>query len=456
MTTTYPIITFEIIGGGTLEFTREQIISADIIEENKPVSIDLPISTLELSLYVSDDTFSMFEQSSYSVLAERTPILVYENVNGDARLIGKFYLDKWRNPNERKIEVTAIDIIGVLENTEFDGVFFASPTLLSEAITQVFSPINLTVDYDALFEDQYISGWIPSGTYRQALQHLCFAGNATAYTARSLNLVIASISLPNLLYETRVRDNAKINKSTELLPLVSRIEIISHNYNLSDTLTTIFEKYLEPGSYKIVFDKPYGDIAVSGSGYSQFVLGTEGEDYIGTEGGDYIEAGGEYNIGSNAVYLTVADAGIVSITGYEWIDNTYAFTFDETGTNEATNKNIIKITDATLVNLNNGQAVLDNVRDYYRQRYVQKLKLLPSEIATGDNILSTTLYSNYVLGNVHRMDLDLTGGFTAMTEIRGIVPAFALAEEHPTRRARAGLAISGAGMTRNNKWRNYA
>ena len=145
MTTTYPIITFEIIGGGTLEFTREQIISADIIEENKPVSIDLPISTLELSLYVSDDTFSMFEQSSYSVLAERTPILVYENVNGDARLIGKFYLDKWRNPNERKIEVTAIDIIGVLENTEFDGVFFASPTLLSEAITQVFSPINLTV-----------------------------------------------------------------------------------------------------------------------------------------------------------------------------------------------------------------------------------------------------------------------------------------------------------------------
>ena len=71
MNVTYPLIRFELADGETLEFVRNQIINAQLVEENKPISIDLPISKLEFKIDVPDDTFSMFTTTT---LPERTPL----------------------------------------------------------------------------------------------------------------------------------------------------------------------------------------------------------------------------------------------------------------------------------------------------------------------------------------------------------------------------------------------
>jgi hypothetical protein len=455
MTTTYSIIQF-LFPSETIEFSRDQILAANLVEENTPISIEIPVSTLTFKLYVSDNSFSMFSDSS-TALIEKLPILAYESIDGDVRLLGKFYLKKWKNTQEHQIEFTAIDIIGVLENTDFDGVFFSDATLVSEALTQILTPINVSFELSDDFVDSSVKGWIPSGNYREALQFLCFAGNAITSTARSENLVINSISIPELFYDAKLKDSEKKNVGIEFLPLISKIELVSHNYTQQDTLETIFEKYLEAGSHKIVFSKPYTGVVVDGPGYTQSVLGTEGGDTLGTEYGDSLEAGGEYNINSNSVYLTISTAGTVTITGYPWLDSQRSFVFNEDGVTEADNKNTILISDATLVNVDNGQDILDNLINYYRQRYIQNVKIFPTvNVQTGDIVLSGTIYNNKILAYVRKMEIDMIGGFLAKTEIHGLAaPAYVPAEENPTRKARTGMATCGADLTRNNSWRNY-
>ena len=96
------------------------------------------------------------------------------------------------------------------------------------------------------------------------------------------------------------------------------------------------------------------------------------------------------------------------------------------------------------------------MRDYYRQRYLQKIKLLPTDVQVNNTVLSESLYGTKILANVEQMNITLTGGFLAEITMRGIVPAYVPPIDNPVRRVRSGIAISGSGLTQNNKWRQYA
>jgi hypothetical protein len=164
---------------------------------------------------------------------------------------------------------------------------------------------------------------------------------------------------------------------------------------------------------------------------------------------------GEYIFGPNSISLNLQEAGTVVITGYPWLDSKRSYIFRETGVTEYANKNALKISDATLVSDTNAQAVLDQTRDYYRQRYVQTVKLLPSAIKPTDIVLTNTFYNKKILANVKKMSIDMTGGHLATTEIFGIEPAYIPPAAVPVRRARTGIAICGAELIRNNNWREY-
>lgn len=77
---TYPSITIDLRDGTFLNFTRNEIASAEIVEEINPVAIELPISTLEFTVNNSDNSFSMFNPAIYGKLREKLPISVYEHL----------------------------------------------------------------------------------------------------------------------------------------------------------------------------------------------------------------------------------------------------------------------------------------------------------------------------------------------------------------------------------------
>ena len=421
MSTTYPSISM-VVGGETLTFSGEEVVTAVITEELSPISVEIPISVFEFSIISTDEDFSMFAGTHFNLLSERLPVTVYEYVDDVPYLIGRFYLDDWENTTEYTFKFKAIDIIGVLAATEFDGGFWSTATTLKIIFADVLNPIDVEYTLDASIEDAEVQGWIPPGTYRDALQQICFAGMVVASTTRSITLNFIGVSLPDVEYDSHIlNENKFINQPVKLLPLVTGIELVSHNYAEGDDPVEFFSEELAIGSYKIVFEQPYFDISVTGPGYTPILLTVEGgADTITTEDGvDDIEVGGEYNFGPNSLYLNVQSAGLVTITGTPWVDSKRAFTYTEEGSEDFLNKLTLKVEDATLVSVDIAETVLGVMSDYYAQRYEQHIKLRPSEVKINDIVLTSTLYDKHIIAIVQKMSLDLTGGFLAETDVLG-------------------------------------
>jgi len=420
VTVTYPIIKMY-LDTEILTFSAEEVVSAVVVEESDSISATLPISTIEFSIINTNSEFSMFGGEYFDLLYERLPIRVLENVDGDDVFVGKFYLETWENVSEQVIRFKAIDIVGVMANTTYDGGFWDTEITLEDILEEILSRINVLYTLDDTIKDNEVEGWIPPGTYRAALQHICYSGMAAVLTARSETLDIIPINLPVATYDSVIADSDKSSaQSVELLPLVTTVEIVTHMYTQNADIEDIFSEDLAIGNYKIVFDKPYVGVVINGPGYTPLILCTEGGVDITTENGDTIEIGGEYVLGPNSLYLTLDTAGLVEITGYGWTDNRRALIFTETGLTEFTNKLSIDVAEATMVDLDNGEDVLDVTRDAHRLRYKQNVKLLQSTVKPADIVLTSAFSGQHILARVNKVSLDLTGGYIMEVEMTGI------------------------------------
>jgi len=385
-----------------LKFTKEQIISAVVVEEFNPITAELPISTLEFSIINNDDRLSMFSGEYYALLSERLPILVYERITeGDddpvERLIGKFYLDSWENVSESEFKFIAIDLVGVLETTTYDGNFWSEPTSTKEILEALLTSVNAPYSIASGIDEIEISGWNPPGTYRTALQQICFASGVCVSTSRSQKLNFSLVLLPSLLYDKRIYDSQKLLKQPiSLLPLVTSIELVAHNYSQDVTQETIFEAELEAGSHKIVFDKPYYDIIVEGGGYTPVLLAAEDETEIVTENEENIEAGGEFVFGANSLFLDLTEGGEVAVKGYPWKDNKKSFIFNESGITEFTKRLDLKIESATLINSTIAPTILSSLRDFYRIRYNYSFTGIPNDLEL-KTLIRTNINSDVTL-----------------------------------------------------------
>jgi hypothetical protein len=456
VSSSYPIIRLT-VSGQTLEYSREKLLRANLVQESNPISAELPASELEFSVISTDGSLSMFSGSLFNLLSQRLPVMAYEWVDGATVFLGKFYLDAWENVSLYEFEFVALDLIGVMQNMDFDGIFWPTPVTLQSALAQVLTAGNIPYELDSSLADVMLSGWIPPGKYRDALGQICLATGATASTAGSEVLVISPMDLPDKMPDWILDGDAKTDRQpVKLLPMVTSIEVVAHNYTQGTEIETIFEEFLEAGSHKIVFAKPYYNIVIDGPGYQPSVLATEGGDYLVTEGGDYIEAGGEFTFGPNSVYLTLSEGAVVTITGYPWVDSQKAYPFRESGVSASNDTNPKKIKDAYLVSNANAQTVLDRVRDFFRLRYEQTVTLFPSSLRLRDIALHFAQPGKRLLGTARKMEFDLSGGYLAKTVLLGVEPQYSPPVAEPARRPRTGIAICGAELTRQNLFREYA
>jgi hypothetical protein len=450
------------VGEQTLEFSGAKVIRANLVEEFNPLSVEVPISTCEFSVISTDESFSMFSGSIFSLLSERLPFLLYERIDAANVFQNKFYLGRpdgspgWRNVSEHEFEFSGIDLVGVMALTPFDGIFWGSDITLAFALAEILTPASFPYTLDASLANVQISGWIAPGTYRDALRQMLFAAGATVTTARSQRLLINPVSLPDKIPTLVIGNSEKTeNQPVELRPLVTSVELVSHNYSQSDESEVIFDEFLDPGEYKVVFPRPYYNITIDGPGYVPDLRITGAGDFRVTGAGDFRQAGGEFSFGPNSVFLSVQEAGQVTITGFPWVDSQRSFTFTETGVTEYNNKNPLKIEGATLINTGRAPEILEQVRDYYRQRYLQTITLFPSDVKPRDIVLTSSLFGKRVLGSVRKMDMDLSGGFLGKTQLVGIEPEYYPPIANPVRRRRTGVWIAGTDLTRQNMFREY-
>ncbi|MDY6867231.1 MAG: hypothetical protein SVT56_04910, partial [Chloroflexota bacterium] len=366
------------------------------------------------------------------------------NIGGTEHFLGKYYLDDWNVPDEQTLILRAVDIIGVMDTTDFDGYFWASLTYLEDVLDIVLAGIDADYDLATTLEDVQLKGYIKKGSVREALHQVCFAAGGAVVTARSEDIRIIEAPLPysDAWHELDIGVNDKfMTQPTKLKPLVTGIVLISHTYERKEDLETVYEDDLEPGTYKIIFDNPVDVTSISGALYNDYVvIGTEDGAAIGTEDGLMIAAYADYAFGPNSITLTVPEpGGTVTIQGYVYRDNQREHTFSEDLASYAKD-NVLKVTDATLVGTQNAASVLARMRDYYRGRYIHDMGLVPMTgtlygvgvygegtygwstvgVQIGQMVSIASLQGPYMRAVLEKANLDLTGGFLVKTTAVGV------------------------------------
>jgi hypothetical protein len=173
---------------------------------------------------------------------------------------------------------------------------------------------------------------------------------------------------------------------------VTGVELSMHDIVEGTGTRKLFEGTLAEGEHEINFSQPMHDLSVTGATITES--------------------------GANYAILNVASEGTVTLTGQVYIDTvTIAGVYMSLDSDVKTN--ILKITDASLVNSNNGATIAQSVYDYYQERHVIKPKLYAPTVKPGSSVLVDTLYSRQISGIVEKMDVDLAGGFIAKTTIVG-------------------------------------
>lgn len=386
---------------GSVTFTGVQIKAARMVEEIDPIAVELPINTLELTLFSADGDFSIINPSGfYANLKYKQPLDVYVNFGAGNVYMGKFYLDAWESISANVATFRAIDAIGILDKTQYVGIVITVGTfLVSTLLDEVLVNTSIIYELDASYSGTYIQGYIPPGSCREALQLIAFRLGAFITCSRSDKVRIVPMELANGLsaYDQTITAAQKgLGQPLALLPLVTGVEISSHKYNVNSETIELFNETLEIGAHRILFENPVSSLSLSGTATFTY-------DDVG-----------------NGIDVTVTVAGTVIVTQTGgWTDAIKKHSVY--GSPPAgTNPNVINITDATTVHRAIGDGAAQRIYDYHQQRYLQKARFFALQIAPGNSVLISS-QGGWIGGIIERMETDLARGFISQAEIVGVV-----------------------------------
>lgn len=384
--------------GELILFDGTDIRSASVVEEINLLSTEVPAGTLELTIHSDDADFSLINPAGiYAALSERQPLSVHEIVGYQSVYIGQFYLDTWENVSDTLIKFNCVDLLGVLDSQTCYGGIWLTPITVKNLIANLLEPIYAAYDLDTNLEAIEVTGWLPAGTYRQALQQIGFAIGAYVTCARSGAIkiqqsVLAEDATP--IYTITKAEKGQ-DQSLTLTTRVTGVEVTAHNYVSTSDAIQLYNGTLAVGTYTITFTQPVHDLAITGA---NLVIG-----------------------GVNYAIIEVTSPGTVTLNGELYIDTAQVYGVYDTTLSSTTKTNVLSITDATLVNSGNVQEITQRVYDYHQQRYLQKLRMYAPLAEVGNAVLIDTLYDAQVQGIIEKMELDLTGGFIAQAEVLGVI-----------------------------------
>lgn len=384
--------------GVYLHFSGHEIVEAHVLEECDPLSSEISINTLNVSLYNKEGRFSILNPEGYfDVLQHKQKFTVWEDVKQDARstgsvsyCMGTFYLSDWSNSGDTLADFSAVDAIGLLDGAPFDGgIYNTTAAELAEAILTGYS---YTLDESLAAER--VQGYIAAGTRREALQQLAFAIGSVVDCSRGELIRIApapSKASGMITYDRKLQDGSKVT----LNPLITAVAVTAHRYLPGETTEELYRDTLDPGIYRVTFNAP----AVV--------------DSLTVTGAELTESG------VNLCTLTVAKAGEVCVTGRKYTDSTVVLRRTAANLPPNAQDNELTVTDATLVGPGRAEAVAVRVLEHYAQRYEQNFSMVAGDEKLADRLIIQSFGGEMVRGVLTKLEFDLTGGFLADAKVIG-------------------------------------
>ncbi len=379
-----------ILYGAIKEFTDADIEEATLKEAVNPLSAELPYSELMVRVFSEDEDFAITNPKGiYAALQQRQPLLV----KAEGRELGTYYLNEWSSTAEISTTLTATDLLGVIDKTDFLGGMYSNVPA-GDIVAEIMASAGAEYEMDAALASVPLSGWIPVCTHREALQQVAFALGAIVTCGRTDRIhiqaptasVAAHISYDRKTYEEKLT----------LRPLVTGVEVTAHSYKPETQEKELYSAELSPGRHDILFSEPVHGITVTGATL--------------------------VSTGANHAVIDVSVAGTVNIAGKGYIDNTQLFGVYAASLPAGEKRNVLQIKDATLISPANAKAAAQRVYDYYQQRYENELEIVTAEgEQPGQLVTVDSMYGRVIKGRIEWLRLDLatmiaTGGVVGVVE----------------------------------------
>ena len=384
--------------GVYLHFAGDEIVKAHVLEECDPLSAEISINTLGLTLYNKEGRFSILNPEGYfDVLQHKQKLTVWEDVRPEARstsstsyCMGTFYLSDWENSGDTLADFTAVDAVGLLDGAPYDGGVY--DTTAGALAADILDGYSYTLDAELAAER--VQGYLAAGTRREALQQLAFAVGAVVDCSRSdlIRISPAPARASGMIaYDRKFQNGSKVT----LNPLITAVAVTAHRYLPGESTEELYRDTLDPGTYRVAFNAP----AVVGS--------------LTVTGAELTESG------VNLCTLTVAEAGEVCVTGRKYADSTVVLKRTAANLPPNVQDNELTVTDATLVDPSRAEAVAVRVLEHYAQRYEQNFSMVAGDEKLADRLIIQSFGGEMVRGMLTKLEFDLTGGFLADAKVIG-------------------------------------
>ncbi len=381
--------------GAALTFQGEDVVQASLLEEVDPLSGEISINTLDLTLFNRSGEFSMLNPDGvFDVLQDKQRITVWEDVRQSARSravvshnMGTFYLSDWKNTSDTLAKFSATDAVGLLDADPFaGGIYDTTAGALAAEILDGYA-----YELDPALSAEPMKGYLPAGSRRDALQQLAFALGAMVDCSRSSKIKICPP--PNRPSSLIGRDRKFTDSEASLHALVTEVAVTAHQYQLQEKREQLYKSDLAEGTHRIALSGP--------------------ADNLQAEGGTLLDWG------NNFAVVKVTTPGQVIITGNRYADTQTVLHRQADGLppNVKTNEKSVK--EATLVSPDRADAVAQRILHYYANRWEQTFEMVAGAEKLADVLMVESFRRENVCGVLQKMELDLTGGFLASVTVLG-------------------------------------
>jgi len=385
---------YKIVYGRMVLFESDNLVSANLIEQVNLLSDELSINTLDFVVYSDDDRFNILNpQGVYATLQQGQILNVYKTNSNEQTDMGRFYIESWQSKNDNKMEFKGIDLVGLLDKTDFDGGMYSNVTV-ETLIAQIMTSAGITSEYYSIQDELkniLLTGYIPICTHREALQQVLFTIGAIANCARSDIMELYSVEESQEPNEIQKSNVFKGSKGIEQGEIITSVLLKAHNYSQGNEQKKLFEQQLSVGTYKITFANPSFNLTCTG--------------------------GTIQNSNANFVTINVSSVGNVVVNGYEYIDNSQDVSVINSSLTGSEKSNVLKIDSVYLINNSNASTIGQRIIDYYNGKFTTKFRFILDDEKAGDNIIVDESYGNELNGYITSLDIDLVGGYVANSEV---------------------------------------
>lgn len=372
-------------------FDQEHIVTAKLLEESNALSMEISSNKLDATIYSDDDEFSLLNPKGlFPLLQQRQQLNVFETVGGEPIWLGTFYLDTWKDAQDNQLTMSAIDLLGIISQTQFKGGMYTGESSAS-VIAEIMDSADAEYELDELLSDIPIYGHIPICSHRDALQQVAFAIGAAVDCARSdkIQIYVPTGNSSGFIPVSRKFIGGKV----QLGELITRVAVTAHSYVKSEDEAEALNEELPAGEYEITFSNPLHRLWVQGAVIT------------------------ESNV--NYANIVVTQPGEVILTGMEYTHNTKIISKTTTPLPANTVMNERQVENATLIGVHNAREIANRVYDYFQHRYSTEFSMLLGQEETGRIYIVDSLRGEKLRGRVERMSIDLAGGFLSNMKIVG-------------------------------------